>query len=354
MRKSIIAFIGMLFFSPAIGWGANNQDCYPLPNMMGDFVAVPQGLTFPAGGRVDFHAMVGVAGGASRTKASRNNNVLPMTRVFFDYSWSDEARFDSSTDTRDGDIHLGTLGIERAFLDGLFSVEVRLPFVSGFDDQQNAIINRPAVQGSDFGNMYIGSKLLLHQSATEVLTTGVGFTLPTGNSTEFVVGAVPVASVDNGTGFIQPYVAYTRKQGRAFLQTWTQFDFAVGGNDLNIAGVQRGIYQEQNLFHFDAQVGFWMYRNRHSSGLIKGIAPLAELHYTSTLNDTDAILLPPQTYENPFNRMDILTTTVGTQIDLGRFSSLRLGAALPLTDGRFEEEHVSNVTFIAQWDLIRR
>jgi hypothetical protein len=319
--------------------------------MVGDFSPLPQGLMSPAG--FDFHAMVGIAGGASRTLVSRNNNVLPLTRAYFDYSFSDAARFDAVTDTRTGDIHQGIFGVERAFFHNLLSLEIRLPTVNGLDGVQEAVINRPARQDTSFGNMYLGTKALLYYDPQNVLTTGVGFTLPTGQSADFRIGNTSVATINNGTGFIQPFIAYARTRGRGFLQTWTELDFAVGGNDLFLGNAFRGTYQEQHLLHLDMQVGYWLYRNHHANRIVTGFAPLLELHYTSTLNDSDSINIV-QDYENPFNRMDILNATIGSQINLGRQANCRLGVALPLLGGQFGEAHVADASLFAQFDLTRR
>lgn len=351
MKKCLKFCFGLLLLAQVSLSGANANDSNSLPNMIGDFSPLPQGLMAPVG--FDFDAIVGIAGGASRNQVSRNNNVLPLTRAYFDYSYSDSASFDALNDARTGDIHQGIFGIERAFFDDHLSIEIRLPTVSGLDETQEATVDRPALQGRSFGNMYLGTKALLFQDSQNVLTAGVGFTLPTGNSTEYLVGNTSIAKVDNGTGFIQPFVAYAHTRGRGFLQTWTELDFAVGGNDLSTGGTLRGTYQEQDLLRLDLQVGYWLYRNSHANRLITGFAPLLELHYTSTVNDSDRINIV-QDYENPFNRMDVLNATVGTQINLGRRANCRVGVAMPLLGGEFDNAHVADASLFAQFDLVRR
>lgn len=348
----ILVSMGMVALFAQFAAAQETMEDYPLPNMIGDQTFLPQGLMAP-GSTLDFHAIANTSSGASRVRASRNNNIVPLTRIYFDHSTSENARFDSAIDSRDGDIHLGILGVEKSFLNNLFSVEVRLPFVSGLDRQQPAIINQPAVPGSGFGNMYLGSKTLLLYGPKNVLTAGLGFTLPTGSPTEFMLGNTVIADIQNTTGFIQPYVAYSRRSGAWFLQSWTGFDFAMGGNQISIGPVPRGQYQEQHLFLQDLQIGFWLFRNESSNRFIKGIAPLLELHYASTLNDTDNVNIV-QDYRNPFNRVDMLNTTIGTQLDLGRFSTCRLGVSFPLRGTEFDDANQSSATLFAQWDLVRR
>lgn len=351
MRILLAFCLGLHLLGQASVHGANPYDSSSLPNMVGDFSPLPQGLMAPAG--FDFDAVVGISGGASRTLASRNNNILPLTRAYFDYSFSDSARFDAAADARTGDIHQAIFGFERAFFDDLLSVEIRLPIVNGYDETQNAVVDRPAREGTSIGNMYLGTKALLYQDDQNVLTAGVGFTLPTGISTEYLSGNTPVASIDNGTGFIQPFVAYAHTCGPAFLQTWAQLDFAIGGNDLFLGNTFRGAYQEQNLLHLDVQSGYWLYQDSREDSFVTRFALLFELHYTSTLNDTDRINIV-QDYENPFNRMDILNATVGSQINLGRQATCRLGVALPLFNGQFGEAHIADATLFTQFDLLLR
>jgi len=348
-NKILLAFcLGLFLLGKASIRGADYDDSISLPNMMGDFSPLPQGLMSSVG--FDFDAMVGLSGGAGRTLVSRNNSVFPLTRAYFDYSFSDAARFDAAADARTGDIHQGIIGIERAFFDDRLSFEIRLPMVNGFDDSQNAVVDRPAQQGTDFGNMYLGTKALLYCDEQNVLTAGVGFTLPTGNSTEYLSGSTIVASIENEAGYIQPFVAYAHTRGRGFLQTWAELDLAMGGNDVFVGSTFRDDYQEQSLLKLDVQVGYWLYQDGDLDGLVTGIAPLLELHYTGTLNNSDRVNFV-QDYENPFNQMDILNATVGTQINLGRRANCRLGVALPLLDGQFDEAQVADATFFVQFEM---
>jgi hypothetical protein len=71
------------------------------------------------------------------------------------------------------------------------------------------------------------------------------------------------------------------------------------------------------------------------------------------VNESDRINIL-QDYENPFNRLDILNATVGSQINLGRRANCRLGVALPLLGGQFDEAHVSDASLFVQFDIVRR
>ncbi|MFO0012721.1 MAG: hypothetical protein ACK553_08270, partial [Planctomycetota bacterium] len=60
-----------------------------------------------------------------------------------------------------------------------------------------------------------------------------------------------------------------------------------------------------------------------------------ELHYTSTIQDSDVLALPPGgplggQLSNEVNRLDLLNLTSGIHAQLGPMSSLRVGAIVPL------------------------
>jgi hypothetical protein len=65
------------------------------------------------------------------------------------------------------------------------------------------------------------------------------------------------------------------------------------------------------------------------------VAGVAELHYTSTLNDADIIIgrtvgVRPHQFGNRLNRTDTVQLTVGLHTKLGCHTTLRVGGAFPL------------------------
>jgi hypothetical protein len=354
MTKPAMLLFGawLLFGSAASGGDGRCAGCYyPMPNMIGDFIALPDGLLNPIN-QFDYDAMVAQSGGAGRMKASRNNNILPQDRLFIDYSWSDAALFDAATDVRTHGLHQTIFGIEKSLMNGLCSLEVRLPMVDGYSSVQNAVIDQPAGLGSEFGNMYVGGKAVLLGDSESTLTAGIGLTLPTGNSTDYSVGGNTTAEIDNQAIYVKPYIAYSRKHGATFFQLWTELDVAAGGDDLSFGGTFRGTYQQQNLVSVDMQLGRWLFYNPSKAGWLQGIAPIVEMHYTSTMNDTDRVSIG-QNYTNPFNQMDFWSVTMGTHMQVTNHSNLRLAASLPLHDGPRDETHSSDVTLFLQFDVVR-
>ncbi|MGC4005189.1 MAG: hypothetical protein QM811_19550 [Pirellulales bacterium] len=99
-------------------------------------------------------------------------------------------------------------------------------------------------------------------------------------------------------------------------------------------GVYRGTYNQQNLLHLDASFGRWLYQD--PTRRIQGIAAVFELHYTSTLQDSDRVeIANPSTQSNVvigngLNRLDILNATIGANLLITPLSTLRIGFVMPL------------------------
>ena len=107
MTKSFFLGLGALLLVVSTAQAGNPaccDCCYPMPNMIGDFISLPDGFT-DLEATFNYQAVSHNAGGAGRNKASQNNNILPQDRIFLDASWSDNALFDSATDARAHDVH---------------------------------------------------------------------------------------------------------------------------------------------------------------------------------------------------------------------------------------------------------
>ena len=103
-----------------------------------------------------------------------------------------------------------------------------------------------------------------------------------------------------------------------------------------------GRYFDQDLLYLDVSVGRWIYRGS-CANFISGIAPVVELHYTTTLQDTQSVA----GVTNPFNRVDVLDMTAGVHVQIGALSNLTVAESVPLRQGgdrTFDNE------FIVQFD----
>jgi hypothetical protein len=117
-----------------------------------------------------------------------------------------------------------------------------------------------------------------------------------------------------------------------------QLDLATGGNRIdtrNIGGpaTTLGLYNQQNLLFVDLGYGYWLYQNPQNSGLTS-LAAILELHYTSSIQDTDRVTGNTGTraidFFNTSNRFDILNLTAGLQARFNTLTFLRVACVVPL------------------------
>jgi hypothetical protein len=90
---------------------------------------------------------------------------------------------------------------------------------------------------------------------------------------------------------------------------------------------------DQTLFSVDVGVGRWLYRDIFAPA-VTGVAAMAELHYTTTLQDADEVGGVVDTtllaFGNTLNRSDVLNLTMGLHVEIALDTSLRIGGSVPL------------------------
>lgn len=303
-----------------------------MPNMIGDFFSV-------AGFFIDLRTrrpMVSIpmAGGDRRFKIAEENSPIPTDRAFFNYNMFHNALL--GADGRPYNFNRYVFGLEKTFFDERTSVELRIPFGNGLNSVQSfEAAAAPPVVATEFGNIPLVFKGLLWSSQRQAFSAGVAVVFPTGRDGRFLdqLGHESFR-MDNEAVHLQPFVGWvwTPRQ-RLFFQLFTQVDFDTAGNPVFSAydgGRLQwiGRFQDQNLFLMDTKVGFWLYRNPEAR-LLTGLIPTVELHYTSTIHDSDTV----GPISNPFNRLDFLNITGGLHFQLGSRSILTVAAAAPLRTG---------------------
>ncbi len=312
------------------------------PAMFGDFFA---GDAIEADTGVDFlRARLPLAAGGRRVKISDNNHVIPQDRVFFAYHAFDNAYQVNRSPavglppliTRETSLERYTFGVEKTFLEGLSSVELRIPFGADFD------ITSPdyVMDSGRVGNLTIILKSLLLVCDDYAVTAGLGIDTPTGSD---VSGALPLLGgafrVDNTAVHLLPFLGVAwAPNDLYFMQFFTQFDIATNGNDVAVfdpTQVTVGSLNPQNLVHLDLELGRWLYQCH--GGCVSGIAGVLEFHYTGTLQESDFAGGPVAPgfvfFGNPANHYDVWNLTVGLHTEMARGTQLRVGGVFPLSDG---------------------
>ena len=297
------------------------------PNMFGDSLRPTGSLVFrEQTGQLGSNINLMLAGGGSYNVAE-NNKALPMDRVYFQYNGFANAL--PSNPGGQTSLHMYSLGFEKTFFDGLWSVDLRMPFNSGFAFNSNSLSS----DSGNVGNLSMFLKGLLYQDEGLAIASGLGIGLPTG-SDSVTTTQFDQLTVQNQAIHLMPFLAFTAAPNEDwFFQAFTQIDFAASGNDVVSSQGALGVYTEQNILHLDTTIGRWFAQNlgyRHLSG----IAGVLELHYASSIQDSDSVPVSGGSLLGeinvPDNRFDLLNLTSGLHFQLTPLSNLRVGAVVPL------------------------
>ncbi|HLJ93445.1 MAG TPA: hypothetical protein VKU02_09675 [Gemmataceae bacterium] len=346
------------------------------PNMIGNLLGAGRSLSFFYQ-RSSGSVFINGTGSTNvvNPKVADNNSPLPEDRVYFRYNYFNDAqkvtgdsgkvifdptlgvsqfsapRFRGITTTRSYDVHDFTFGGEKTYLDGRFSVELRVPFsttlahsqdlrvanVTGIGtdvdgDSNSSIIQTTATPqntlgrtDTEFGNMTVVLKGLAYQSSKLAISSGASIGIPTAPDTrvrvtdflgdgfdnDIEIQRQREFRISNDTWAISPFLAaLVTPTDRLFAQGFLQFDFPVNRSTISYSElalintepaelaldplVVTDRIREQSLMQMDLGLGYWLVKDQCRSW-IQGIAPTLELHYTTTLDNADIRTLPTAT-----------------------------------------------------------
>lgn len=280
-----------------------------------------------------------LAGGARRMKVAANNRALPQDRIILQYQLfagaltADASQFIVGPDSRTIALDQYTVGFEKTFASGLASIDVRMPFTN----QLALATPNFGVEGGQIGNFNAKLKVALLSDQTFCFSAGTGFEVPTGSSVKFQGNGFQYV-VDNDAFFLQPFLAYEKRLGDWFFNSFSELDVALNGNRFRndfLGQPGLGLINEQTLGMLSIGGGRWL-RFDPNRRIVNGIAVLSELNYTTTLQDSDLVkesyVLQTIMVQNVSNRSDHLNLTVGGHLAIGS-SSLRFGFVQPLRTG---------------------
>jgi len=301
-----------------------------MPNMFGDSYGYQlQVSDFAGTGTVDMP----LQGGARGVKISENDKALPMDRVFFIYNHFQNALEANvvGLGARSFPIDQYTLGLEKTFRDGLWSVELRLPF----SRTPRVVGTDLDVDVGDVGNLAITIKRLLYASESTAIGIGLPIQAPTGDDTTGE-GAVSSYSLSNDAVHLAPFVGFLNAPNdRVFCEGFLQVDVPTNGNRASFGGTDLGELSEQSLLFVDLALGYWLHRNPYGRA-VTGVAGMVEYHYTTTLEDAGTVSgtdgFQVLRFGNLANRMDISNLTIGLHTELGK-TTVRVGGVFPLSGG---------------------
>lgn len=329
-----------------------------LPDMFGDTFARGGDLRVKQDVLIEHTSTVVLAGGSRGLKPSEHNKAIPDNRVYFAYN-----HFHNAISTR-VDIPPGApviqdqfsvdqymVGMESRFGNGLWSVELRMPF-TGQHDFAFTGLRIAENHGGDIGNLSILLKRLIYYDQNTSVVAGVGVETPTGS--DFLSRTEDIRfRVSNDAVHLVPYLGLLYSpDDRWFLHGFVELDVATNGNRITYVDTggpgSGGKYNDQTSLYVDVSAGRWLSRNDQAQ-LVTGVAALAELHYTTTLEATDTVagLLAPAassfTSTNLANQLDVLNLTAAIHFELANDTSFRVGGVVPISPGddRFFDAEVS-------------
>lgn len=329
-----------------------------VPNMFGDSIS-PSGQLVGSTEKTPGVALdVPLSGGAGRAKISENDKGLPMDRVYFLFNHFNNALVADENifagDQREFDLDRYTLGIEKTFLDERMSLGARVPLLRPFEISEPQV----SLSGGEVGNVAVILKALLFANTEETLAVGGGITLdlPTGSDVDTRIGDSELV-IRNRSVHVMPFLsALFRPDERWFYQGTLQFDFTANGNPIVYTSplddpgsltsgsfgaptgtrLEPGILNDQTLMYIDVSAGRWFFINENSSWF-RGLAGVVELHYTTTLQNADAVAFKFRSdnfnLTNLANRYDVLNLTAGLHMQVDRLTNVRVGCVVPLRSG---------------------
>jgi hypothetical protein len=303
----------------------------------------------------------------SRVNISENNSPLIQDRAYFSYR-----HFHNVSETNlftelggapahpnDLNVDRFTLGFEKSFWDGLFSLEVRVPGACEMNSDLSLIMhtsgtNLPITdKAAEMGNISVIMKALLLQRCEFTLSGGVAVMIPTADDvsvhgdfdTPFIIVSdqqVPLwayADVDfdvlvnNDTVNISPFLGWVwTPSHRFFHQGFWQVNVATNPSDLRLR-VNGDIYpfhwyydgatlfpiwlapialdiddpgklHQQTLMRLNLGFGYWFLQNP-TACCLKGLAGMLEFHWTSTLQDAKVYERELWAYDNFGERLPV-------------------------------------------------
>ena len=351
--------------SPAIpmssATGATQQfSIATTPNMIGDlnggFMFARKGTT--PDGTTGVGGSLPIGGGDRLAKISEDTSPIPTDRIFADYN-----HFDGAALTVDGrliDVNRYTFGIEKTFFDGACSIEVRAPIENGLSADESDPVGANGNEGTVLGDVSIIPKYLFAKSDTWAASVGLSITLPTApDASDTELASDEITYIKNESLHLQPFVGLLlAPSSRLFSISYIQLDFDANGSPVTttqpLGGptVFDGRLRDPTLMYVDISVGYWLFDARDESrnswllgGYVSGIAPIAELHYTTSLQPFTTHVT---SITSEFAREDILDLTAGLSFQLGPMSNLTVAGCAPLLTSTRDKDFDSEI--IVQFD----
>ena len=351
--KNLLLFLGLSVMSGVQSASAQTwEDAYAVPNMLGD-----GGLLQP--NLVDLGNDIAAWNFQQHTtKICENNSVIPRDRIGF--------HFDSLQTAQTGTIG-AVPGVadrrnfrnlqeyrfwgEKTFLDENLSLDLIVPLYYSTDpniDTAQEFAN-PTPLAGQFGDLAFGLKALVWEDADKAYSAGVRIEAPTGP--DFLIDQVSGdPGLDMDAWYFTPWIGGQWTPGTNwFASGFLSYRLNSGpiGNRQGPTAVVANVRQPTYLFA-DLAIGRWIVQ-REGQGGITSLAPVVELHYTTTPSSGTVLARTNFSYSSGrlLGKTDYLNITGGLNSTFNDAWQFGIGGALPLRTGFTQ----SGVAFA--WDTDR-
>lgn len=321
------------------------------PDMFGDSFGSLTGITFTT---VDFgneSSSTSEPGairlprtGGARVFKNEHSRALPTDRVFGLYHHFENALY---LEDANANVDIYTLGVEKTFLEGNTSIELRMPLNNPVGLSSGAVGQSFQTQAA--GDLTVTFKALLYSDESQGLSLGLAVSAPTGSDLTVHnrddIGDSTFTLKNDATHLI-PFIAYqAAPNDDFFFNGFLQVDTPTNANTVNAnydGNLQRASVRDQTLMYVDASFGYWLFRDDEAE-FLTGFAGLLELHYTTALNRADDVDLNFVHFGDGPGRFDVINLTTGVQANLGRSTLVRAAFVAPLRNepNRFFDSEVS-------------
>lgn len=291
-------------------------------------------------------ATIAISGGDRRFKIAQDENPLPMDRVFFNYDHLQNPVMDIAGTTRNLDRFL--FGLEKTFLDEMWSFTFRVPFATGYDATQS-ITPGAGLAATEFGDMSLVLKRVLIRRERLAFSGGLMTVFPSGADFRISDASGTLVQVWNQSVHLGPFVGMVfAPTDRLFFLGFGQVDFDTVGNNVLMRDAlgtpgslaKRGVFHDQTRGFLDFTVGYRLYQNP-GANFLTAVIPMFEVHYTGTMTNMDYVTGPlgaiGETALGGTGRRDIVNLTGGLNFQLGQNSSLTVAGTAPVTTDRNRE-----------------
>jgi hypothetical protein len=192
-------------------------------------------------------------------------------------------------------------------------------------------------------------KCLVYQCDCLGVAVGTMVDVPTAPDGRFNFGGETLL-ITNDSVHVAPFVGFAYAPNCNFFAIgFVQVDIDANGDPVSEGFVEQepvGRFRDPSLLYVDLSLGYWLFRDEPRCGrYLTGIAPVLELHYTTTLQDYRGVAGAI----DPVNAgTDCLNLTAGFHFQMGPCSMLTVGGVVPLQTSPRDKEFDSEA--LVQFD----